>query len=316
MESLLAVVGPTASGKSSFAVRLAEQLGGEIVSADSVQVYRYFDIGSGKPTPEELARVPHHLIDVADPDQPLDAASWSDKALAVVAQIRARGRVPIVCGGTYLWVRSLVYGLVAAPPADPAIRERHRLRAFSAGREALHRDLAAVDPASATRLNANDFVRVSRALEVFELTGKALSAWHAEHGFRSARFAARLIGVERGRDELDLRIKQRIHAMLKAGWVEEVRSLIERGYGNTRAMASVGYRQIETALRSAHQVSEAELEQQIYRTTRVFARRQRTWLREEPVTWVSEHDAAGQWNALMETLRSERHSIDTFETKV
>ena len=169
------VVGPTASGKSALALELAEAHHGEIVGADSVQVYRWFDVGSSKPTAEERARVPHHLVDVADPDAPLDAASYAELADKAIADVRSRGKLPIVCGGTYLWVRALLYGLAKAPPGDPAIRMRLSAWAEAEGRAALHHRLTEVDPVAAARLSPNDFVRVSRALEVFELSGKPIS---------------------------------------------------------------------------------------------------------------------------------------------
>jgi tRNA dimethylallyltransferase len=161
---LLAIVGPTASGKTALAVALAEQLDGEIVSADSVQVYRGFDVGSGKPTPDELRRAPHHLVSALDPMAPIDASSWAELASKAIDDVRARGKVPIVCGGTFLWVKALIFGLAEAPSASPEVRARHRATAEAEGRPALHHRLATVDPESAARLHPNDLVRVSRAL--------------------------------------------------------------------------------------------------------------------------------------------------------
>jgi tRNA dimethylallyltransferase len=283
-DEILTVVGPTASGKTELAIRLAERFGGEVIGADSVQVYRRFDLGSGKPTAEERARAPHHLIDVADPLDPLDAQRYADLAGRALADVRARGRVPIVCGGTFLWVRALVLGLAPAPPADPAIRARHHALAAAEGRAALHAELAKVDPESAARLSPNDLVRVSRALEIHELSGKPQSAWFAEHGFRESRHRARFLGVQRERDEIDRRIEARTLAWLEAGWVDEVRHLIAEGYGEARAMGSVGFRQVKEHLEGA--IPEGELKAAIVRATRVFVRRQRTWIRDEPVHWV------------------------------
>lgn len=283
---LVVVVGPTASGKTALAVRLAEERGGEIVSADSVQVYRRFDIGSGKPSAEERARAVHHVLDVLDPNEPIDAAGWATLAIRAIDDIRARGREPIVCGGTFLWVRALLFGLAGAPPADQAIRARHRARAETEGRPALHAELAQVDPESAARLAPNDLVRVSRALEVHELTGIPLSRWQAEHGFRTPRYTARLVGVRRERDELDRRIEARVRAMLAAGWLDEVRALRAAGFGASRAMGAVGYKQVSLALASGAPIDTEALAVSIVRATRIFARRQRTWLRDEPVEWL------------------------------
>lgn len=282
---LIVVVGPTASGKTDLAVRLAERIGGEIVTADSVQVYRRFDVGAGKPTPDERRRARHHLLDILDPFEAIDAARWAELADAAIADIRARGAVPIVAGGTFLWVRALLHGLSPAPPADERIRARHREVELEKGRPALHAELSTVDPRAAARLAPNDFVRVSRALEVYELTGKPLSEWHELHGFRQVRHPARLVGVRWTREALSERIARRVHGMLEAGWVDEVRALLAGGYGSARALSSVGYRQIVDAL-GQESMDGSALEASIVRATRVFARRQRTWLRDQPVEWL------------------------------
>jgi tRNA dimethylallyltransferase len=283
---LLCIVGPTGSGKSALALRLASSLGGEILSADSMQIYRGFDVGTGKPNAAERALVPHHLVDVAEPLEAWDAARWADEAVRLIDDVRARGRVPIVCGGTFLWVRALIYGLAEAPRGDDELRARYREWAEREGRAALHARLAQVDAASATRLAPNDFVRVSRALEVFELTGKPMSEVQAAHGFREPRFQARLVGVARERAEQDELIAARVRSMLAAGWVSEVEGLIAAGFGTARAMASVGYRQIAEAIAAGTVGDEAALADAIVRATRVFARRQRTWLRDQPVEWL------------------------------
>jgi tRNA dimethylallyltransferase len=283
-DELLVVVGPTASGKTELAIRLAERFDGEVVSADSVQIYREFDAGSGKPTPAERARAPHHLVDVLDPLAAIDAQQFAELAGAAIADIRARGRVPILCGGTFLWVKALVWGLSPAPPAAPEIRARHGALVEAEGRAALHARLAVVDPESAARLSPNDTVRVSRALEIHEQTGRPQSAWHAEHGFRRRRHEARLLAVGRGREELDRRIEARTARWLDQGWVDEVRGLVARGYGDARAMGSVGYKQVREHL--AGRLPAESLASAIVRATRVFVRRQRTWLRDQPLCYV------------------------------
>lgn len=285
-DALWVVVGPTASGKTSLAIELCEKYDGEIVSADSVQVYRHFEIGTGKPSSEERARARHHLVDIIEPSEPMDAARFAELAEQAIGEIRARGKRPIVCGGTFLWVRALLHGLVPAPPADAELRARHHARVAEVGRAGLHEDLARIDREAAQRLAPNDFVRVSRALEVYELTGVRLSEWQAQHGFKTERHSARLFGVRREKDELDSRIRQRVQAMLAAGWLEEARELAARGFLDSRPFASVGYKQVARALQSGSPIDQTELELSIYRATRIFARRQRTWLRDQPVEWL------------------------------
>ena len=289
-EELVVVVGPTASGKTALGVDLAERWGGEVVSADSVQIYRRFDAGSGKPSAAERARATHHLVDAIDPLEPMDAAIFAARADGAILDIRRRGRVPIVCGGAFLWVKALVRGLARGAPRDEAVRARHRDFAETDGRAALHAHLARVDPEAARRLAPNDLVRVSRALEVFEVTGTTQSAWHAAHGFNEERYKARLLGVARERAELDARISARVKGFLEAGWLEEVRGLLASGYGDARAMEAVGYREVRAHLEG--KLPASELETAIVRATRVFVRRQRTWLRDAPVVWV-EPDASG-----------------------
>jgi tRNA dimethylallyltransferase len=285
--ALVAVVGPTGSGKTEFAISLCERIGGEIVSADSVQIYRGFDIGSAKPTAAERARVPHHLVDELDPLDRADAARFVGLAQARIADIVSRGKRPVLCGGTFLWVRALIYGLAPAPGADPAIRARHQLEAREHGREQLHARLASVDPASHRRLSPNDLVRVSRALEVYELTGQPLSELQAKHGFREPRYPALLVAVRHERADLDQRIRRRVAQMFERGWLEEVRALIDAGLGEAHALGSVGYRQVTAAVRSGAAIDHAQLIESVTAATRVFVRRQMTWLRDEPVRWLA-----------------------------
>jgi tRNA dimethylallyltransferase len=281
---LLAIVGPTASGKTSLAVALAERLGGEVVGADSVQIYRGFDIGSGKPGAQDLARARHHLVSAIDPFEHIDAAAWAARAAGAVDDVRARGRLPILCGGTFLWVKALLFGLAGAPPANASIRDGHSALADREGRPALHALLREVDAESAARLHPNDLVRVSRALEVYELTGKPMSAWQREHAFARPQHQARLLAIACDPETLTERIGARIRGWLAEGWIDEVDALVRRGYGGARAMGSVGYAQVRAML--AGQLARDQLEGTIVRATRVFARRQRTWLNHADVTWL------------------------------
>ena len=283
-EDLVAIVGPTASGKTELAIALSEQLGGEVVNADSVQIYRAFDVGSGKPTAEELLRAPHHLVSAIDPLDSIDAASWAERASERIAAIRARGRVPIVCGGTFLWVKALLFGLAGAPPASASLRAQYLALAEREGRGALHARLQAVDPKTAARLHPNDFTRVSRALEVYELSGTAMSYWQEEHAFAQVRHPARLLALAHDATQLTERIGARVSVWLAQGWIDEVEGLLAQGYGAARAMGSVGYAQVRAMLDG--DLPRSELAGAIVRATRVFARRQRTWLRHADVTWL------------------------------
>ncbi|MDP9000801.1 MAG: tRNA (adenosine(37)-N6)-dimethylallyltransferase MiaA [Myxococcota bacterium] len=283
-DRLLVIVGPTASGKTALAIALADKIGAEIVSADSVQIYRAFDAGSGKPSAEEIARAPHHLVSVIDPLDPIDAAGWAELASHSIASIRARGRIPIVCGGTFLWIKALLFGLADAPAGSVEIRNRHREIAEQEGRAALHARLRAVDAETAARLHPNDLVRVSRALEVYELSGKALSAWQREHGFAHVRHRAQLVALSHDGAVLTERIGSRVADWLARGWIDEVEALLSRGYGSARAMGSVGYAQVRAMLEGT--LAREDLAPAIIRATRIFARRQRTWLSHADVAWL------------------------------
>ena len=284
---LLCVVGPTASQKTELAIRVCEQVGGEVIGADSVQVYAGFDIGSGKPTEAEQLRVRHHLVGVVDPMDSMDAARYVELADAAIGDVRSRGKVAVVCGGTYLWVRSLVMGLADAPPASVEVRARLDLERAEFGEYEMHSRLRGVDPDIAGRLNPMDWVRVQRALEVFEVSGRRLSDLHREHQERIAsggRYRARLVGVRWDSSALEQRIRLRASGWLSGGWIDEVRGLVGLGYRNSRPMMSVGYRQIAEYLEGLADYE--TLLDRITRATKVFARRQRTWLREESVVWV------------------------------
>lgn len=271
------VAGPTASGKSELAVELAEALGGEIVSADSRQVYRYMDVGTAKPTAEQRERVPHHLVDVVDPDQDYDVAAWRSSAMSALAAVHSRGRIAVVCGGTGLYLRSLTRGLFAGPPADAELRARLEAEEAAAP-GALHARLGEQDPASAKRIHANDLLRVVRALEVQELTGRPLSAWLGEHGLSEKPFDALILEIDVDRDTLRERIATRSREMVDGGIVEELASLHVRGFPpGTRAFDAIGYRQAAQCL--AGDLARDNLAEAISIATMQYAKRQRTWLR-------------------------------------
>ncbi len=281
--ALLLIAGPTAAGKSGLAEVLCERLGGEIVSADSVQVYRGFDIGSAKPSLESRRRIPHHLIDVRDPDAPLHAGDFARLADEAIVRIIARGRLPVVVGGTGLWIRALLHGLVPLPPPDRALRERLGAEADRVGLDAMHRRLRRVDPRAAARIHPRDRVRLLRALEVFEQTGEPLGELQRRHARGAPRYAHRVLFVDQPRAVLDARIARRIDEFLARGWLEEVRGLLCRWGRTVRPMGSVGYRQMAEHLLEG--VSFEQARERAITATRRYARRQRTWWRGEPAPW-------------------------------
>jgi len=280
---VVVVVGPTASGKSDLALALAETRSGEIVGADSVQVYRHFDIGSSKPTRDEQARVTHHLVDVVDPTEPMDAASYADRAASAIAGIIARGSLPIVCGGTFLWIRALLYGLAEAPAGDPrpaaGTRRAPRPKVGGASRRA--GEGRSRERATSQSERSGPGQPGSRG---FRGDRASLSVWQSEHGFRTPRYRAKLIGIRWSHEMLVERIAIRTERALASGWMDEVEDLVRRGYRDTRAMSSVGYRQILACVEG--RLARDELKIAIDRATKVFARRQRTWLRDRPIDWL------------------------------
>lgn len=281
---VLALVGATAAGKTELALAVARATGAEIVNADSRQVYRGLDIGSAKPTPAERAAVPHHVLDVVDPDASFNAADFHRLATAAIAAIARRGRPALVVGGTGLYVKVLRGGLFAGPPRDPRLRaELEALERNESG--ALHRRLAAVDPETAARLHANDVIRLVRALEVHERTGRSISELQREHAFGARVFEVRTIAVDVARAELYRRIDARCDAMIAAGLVDEVRGLLAAGHApELPSLSSVGYRQIAAFLRGAGSLDEARAA--MAQATRNLAKRQLTWFRNDPeVAW-------------------------------
>jgi tRNA dimethylallyltransferase len=275
------LLGPTASGKSALAMALAGRLPVEIVVMDSAQVYRGMDIGTAKPGAEERARVPHHLIDLVDPDEPYSAGRWRVEAVAAVKAILSRGRVPLIVGGTMLYYRALVHGLDALPHADPALRAAIDAQAAERGWPALHAELARIDPAAAQRIMPNDGQRIQRALEVWRLTGRPLSALQGAAA-PALPFAVRAFSIEIDRRELHERIARRFDAMLRAGLLEELRAIQKRYRvtARTPSMRAVGYRQAWEHLEG--RTTYDEMRQRAIAATRQLAKRQMTWLRRLP----------------------------------
>ncbi len=286
---LHALVGPTASGKSAVALEVAERAGAELISLDSMLVYRGLDIGVAKPTAAERARVPHHALDLVEPSEAFSVSDWLREARRAQGAIEARGRRALYVGGTAFYLKALLQGLFEGPAVEPRVRERLEQRYASEGPLALHAELQRVDPSLAARIHANDRKRVVRALEVFEQTGKPLSEWQTTWGWHGAAPSAagevRLVGLSTPVERLDARIAARTREMLERGWVEEARAIRERsGFGPTAA-AALGYAQV---LELADGLTDPEsCERAIVLKTRQFARKQRTWLRKfEGLEWV------------------------------
>lgn len=276
----IVVLGPTASGKSGFALDLCERLGGELISVDSAQVYRGMDIGTAKPSAAEQARVPHHLIDIRDPAEAYSAAQFTADAAACMQAVRARGRVPVLCGGTMLYFRALFGGLSDLPSADSALRARIAAKAEAMGWPALHAELAAKDPERAAQLHRNDSSRIQRALEIVELTGGPASALQDGGQPATALGPVRVVRWEPlGREALRSVIAERFAAMLAAGLLAEVRALHARGdlHAELTAIRAVGYRQLWLHL-DGHCSLESATAAAI-KATRQLAKRQTTWLR-------------------------------------
>jgi tRNA dimethylallyltransferase len=275
----VAVLGPTASGKSALALALAERTGGEIVACDSQQVYIGMDIGTAKPTADERRRVPHHALDLARPDEPFHAARWAAVARAAIADIVARGRLPIVVGGTGLYYRALVTGLFEAPPPDEAIRARHREEAAAGGVEALHARLAAVDPEAAAAIRVRDLVRISRALEIYEQTGVPITTLRRQAA-PPDDLAPTVLLLEPPVAALRARIAARVDQMIAAGFLDEVRALRAAGYGpSCKPLQALGYQQLGAVLDGTATLEAAVAE--TVQATFKYARRQRTWFRKQ-----------------------------------
>jgi len=278
-EALL-LLGPTACGKSALVLALAARFDLEIVSIDSAQVYRGLDIGSAKPSAAERARLPHHLVDIRDPAQPYSAAEFLRDATAAIADIRQRGKLPLVTGGTMMYARALRAGLAQLPAADPAVRARLAEEAAQRGWPALHARLAQVDPATARRLAPNDRQRIGRALEIFECGGRPMSELLAGQDHRGALHPT-IAFMPEDRAELHRRIDERFDAMLRAGFLDEVRALRARGdlHADLPALRSVGYRQAWAHLEQGTAAAAAAFRAAAIAATRQLAKRQMTWLR-------------------------------------
>ena len=280
---LIAIVGATASGKSSVAIELARRFNAEIISVDSLQIYKYFDIGTGKITFDEKRLVNHHLIDIVTPEQLYDAAKFQKDADAAIRKITERGKNIILAGGAGLYLRALLRGLFQIP-SDPIVREQLKQESEDLGLEILYKRLQKIDEESTQKISQNDAIRIIRALEVYQITGETFSALSKRHQKQDKRYEAMILGLSPPRPILFERINQRVESMLAEGWAQEVEMLRFMGYSpELKAMQAIGYREINMVLNGT--LESAELLQRIQRQTRLYAKRQMTWFRKENVTW-------------------------------
>jgi len=290
---VIVITGPTAAGKTELAIAIAERFGGEVINADSMQVYRGLDIGTAKPSLQQRARVPHHLLDVVTPDAEYNAGLYQRDARAAASEILSRHKIPILTGGTGLYIRAFLEGLLDTGPADADRRkalEAEHERAVRAGDpERLHRRLQLSDARAAAKIHPNDSRRVIRALELGE-QGELASARRSVHGFRDRPYRSLHFAIDPGREALNVRIDERCRQMIEAGLLWEARALRESGYGpELRPLQSIGYRHMAAVVDGSDTLAHAL--EQMQRDTRRFARRQRTWLRKVPgVIWKHPDD--------------------------
>ena len=282
---IIVICGPTALGKTSIAIDLAGTFSSEIINADSMQIYRYMDIGTAKPTPDEQSCVTHHMIDLIDPDEHFDAKQFAEMAHEKIMELYARGVTPFVVGGTGLYIKALVHGLFKAGQTDPHIRGCLQEQARIYGSDFLYQRLSRNDPDTAKRIHPNDIYRIIRALEVHELTGKTIALFQREHGFKDSRFRVLKIGLHINREALYDRINYRADAMIDSKFLDEVKTLLGMGYSDDlKSMQSIGYRHLIDFIKG--RCSWDETIRTLKRDTRRYAKRQLTWFKADPeILW-------------------------------
>jgi tRNA dimethylallyltransferase len=289
LPKIVVVCGPTGVGKTRFSIDLARRFDAEIVGADSMQIYRYMDIGTAKPTAREQASVVHHMVDIVDPGHDFDAAVYAQQAHACIDHLVSNGKLPLVVGGTGLYIKSLIYGLSKGADADSTIRRRLQRELSQSGLAGIYAQLVQEDPKAARRIHPNDRYRILRALEVHRTTGRSIYDYHDEHRFRTPRFDALFLGLTMPRERLYERINRRVDDMLAQGLKEEVRQLLDRGYGmQLKSMQSLGYRHMVAHLQE--KMPWPETVETLKRDHRRYAKRQLTWFRaHEGVHWFAPH---------------------------
>lgn len=311
MKKLLVIGGATASGKTDFALGIAQRLGAELVGADSVQIHRELNIGSAKPSPDELASIPHHLLDVLAPTETIDAARYAALADEAIASVHGAGRLPIVVGGTGLWIRALLKGLLEAPPVDYALRASLERRADEEGPASLHAELAKVDTRAAQTIHPNDKLRIVRALEIYRQTGVPMGELRDQHRLGQARYDYLFVVVSREKELLHRRIAERVDRMIAAGFEREVRELVERYGAELRALGSVGYSQMRDHI--VHGIPLETTIESIARATRLYAKRQNTWFNGEKAVTIRVALAGGAIQEQVDTFLAE-HVLPWLQT--
>ncbi len=290
---ILVICGPTASGKTAAALQLARRFPLEIISADSRQVYRQMDIGTAKATVGEQAQLPHHMIDLIDPDQDFSVADFIDQARPLIEEIDRADKLPCVVGGTGLYIRALLGGLAPLPAADEALRSELHRREKSAGSGTLHRQLQQIDPLSAANIHPNNLIKIVRALEVYQLSGRRMSELQAEHQFADQPYRTLRLAPQLEREELYRRIDDRAGQMLEAGLIAETEGLLARYSGDLKALQTLGYREVLDFL--SGQLNYAQMLEMIALHTRQYAKRQLTWFRKESeIIWVDSFSESGR----------------------
>ncbi len=290
---VLVVCGPTGSGKTALALSLAEKFPLEIISADSRQVYRRMDIGTAKATSFEQAIIPHHMIDLVDPDQEFSVADFVDLARPLISQITARGNIPCIVGGTGLYIRALLGGLADLPSADQKLRKQLHQREQEEGAGSLYRELQQVDPVAAAEIHPNNLIRIVRALEVCIVSGRKISELKAEHSFSEQPYRVLKLAPDFPRSELYSRINQRTGQMLSSGLVDEVRGLVEDYSFELKTLQTLGYREVVRYLIA--EINAEQMSDDIQKHTRQYAKRQLTWFRKEAdIIWVDSSMKSGK----------------------
>jgi tRNA dimethylallyltransferase len=283
---IIVICGPTAVGKTSAAIDLAGIYNGEIISADSRQIYRYMDIGTAKPEPKQLAEIPHYIVDFIDPDEHFDVNQFAQLAHEIILKLTKKKQLPFIVGGTGLYIKALLNGLFEDHYSDPSVRGKLKKEADEYGKKMLYERLKIIDPETANRLHPNDTYRIIRALEVFEISGKPISRWHREHQFSETRYCVLKIGLYLEREILYKQIDRRVDIMISAGLIEEVQAIIKRGYSSDlKSMKAIGYNHIIDYLKGNCTIQEAV--RLLKRDTRRYSKRQMTWFRADPeINWI------------------------------